>query len=219
MKTSEKLLKAVEPIWESYYTHPFIKGIQDGSLSKEKFKYYMVQDYLYLLEYVKVFALGVQKGRDEKTMAFFANMLNLTLNGELEVHRGYLAELGVSADELYNAPVELDNLSYTSYMIAVGQNGTIADVLVAVAACAVSYGYIGRYIAENGGDIKHEFYGGWIQAYSAKEYQDSENELLAMIDEACECISDKEYKHLEEVMINCSKYEYLFWDFAYNGNN
>ena len=45
MKTTQRLLQAALPIWESYYTHPFVSGIGDGSLPVEKFQFYMIQDH------------------------------------------------------------------------------------------------------------------------------------------------------------------------------
>ena len=55
---SDRLFKTVEPIWNSYLEHPFVKGISDGSLDPEKFKHYLKQDYVYLIEYCKIFAIG-----------------------------------------------------------------------------------------------------------------------------------------------------------------
>ncbi len=216
MSTSKRLIEATKDIWDSYYTHPFIKEIANGTLDKEKFSYYMIQDYLYLFQYSKVFALGVLKARDEATMAYFSGVLNYVLNGEMEIHRGYMKRLGITKEQIENATAELDNISYTSYMLEVGSSGSALDVFVAVFACAVSYAYIGKYILENGGDINHEFYGDWIKAYSSEDYQKTNLSLIEMVDKACEGISEKEYKRLEEIMINCSKYEYLFWDFSYN---
>ena len=51
MTTTERLLNVSKEIWEAYHEHPFVKGIADDSLDKEKFKYYMIQDYLYLIDY------------------------------------------------------------------------------------------------------------------------------------------------------------------------
>lgn len=62
MKFSQTLYESVKDIWKSYYIHPFVVGIGDGTLDIGKFKYYMIQDYIYLLDYVKVYALGVVKG-------------------------------------------------------------------------------------------------------------------------------------------------------------
>ena len=58
MKLSEILFNSVEHIWNSYLTHPFITKMADGTLEIEKFKYYMLQDYVYLKDYIKVFAIG-----------------------------------------------------------------------------------------------------------------------------------------------------------------
>ena len=57
MKYSEQLYRQVCSIWQSYETHPFLLGLFDGTLPIEKFRFYMIQDYLYLLDYSKVFAL------------------------------------------------------------------------------------------------------------------------------------------------------------------
>lgn len=75
MKVSQRLYNCVEEIWQSYNTHPFVCGIGDGSLDSEKFKFYMVQDYLYLMDYSKVFALGVVKSKNEKHMTKFAGLI------------------------------------------------------------------------------------------------------------------------------------------------
>ena len=83
MKFSEKLYERVKEIWQSYYNHPFVKEIGDGTLEVDKFKYYMIQDYLYLLDYAKVYALGVVKADTEEVMRGFSSMVNGILNGEI----------------------------------------------------------------------------------------------------------------------------------------
>ena len=67
MKTTDKMLEATKELWSFYNEHPFVQGIQDGSLEKDKFKYYIMQDYLYLKEYAKVFAIGVAKAKSLET--------------------------------------------------------------------------------------------------------------------------------------------------------
>ena len=77
----ERLLKVTENIWKQYYSHPFVKGIQDGTLDKEKFRYYIIQDYLYLEEYAKVFAIGLAKAKSLSTTRLFSGYID-TLTGE-----------------------------------------------------------------------------------------------------------------------------------------
>ena len=71
MKFSEELFDEVKEIWDEYLKHPFVKGIGEGTLDKEKFKNYLIQDYLYLKDYAKVFAMVLVKARAMKEMKFY----------------------------------------------------------------------------------------------------------------------------------------------------
>lgn len=92
MKITERLLSATKDIWASYNAHPFVRGIQDGTLDREKFKYYIIQDYLYLEEYAKVFALGIAKAKSPEVIQLFSKYVTLLTEGEMDIHRGYMAD-------------------------------------------------------------------------------------------------------------------------------
>lgn len=113
MKTTKMLLETAETIWNAYNEHPFVLGIQEGTLDKEKFRFYIIQDYLYLEEYAKTFAVGVAKAKSLETARLFSKYISV-MDGELDVHHGYLQKFGVSQEEVDNTPRTLDNLSYTS---------------------------------------------------------------------------------------------------------
>ena len=51
MSVSKKLIAEGEPLWDAFCSHPFLTGIGDGTLDQKKFQFYMIQDYLYLLDY------------------------------------------------------------------------------------------------------------------------------------------------------------------------
>ena len=138
MKLSKILYESVEEIWKSYLEHPFVKQLGEGTLSPDLFRFYMIQDYLYLLEYSKVFALGVIKSKQEELMRKFASMVHSTLYGEMNIHKIYMQRLGISKEEVKAAKQSLANRSYTSYMMEVSYNGDVLDVLVAILSCARS---------------------------------------------------------------------------------
>ena len=106
---TDELRQFAAPIWEADLRHPFVRGIADGTLPMEKFKFYLIQDYLFLLDYSRVFAYGVIKAPDEATMALFSQLLNETLNTEMDLHRGYCEKFGISAAEMEQAPVAPTN--------------------------------------------------------------------------------------------------------------
>ncbi|WP_027623010.1 thiaminase II [Clostridium lundense] len=216
MKFSEKLYESVEGIWQSYYEHPFVKGIGTGALEVDKFKYYMIQDYLYLLDYAKVYALGVVKADTEEVMQGFSSMVNGILNGEMSIHRSYMKRLGITQEEIKNAKASLDNISYTHYMLAVAHTGNLADLTVSLLSCMWSYLEIGRHLSKIPNSIEHEFYGEWIRGYISKEYEELTQWVIDLVDDLAEDMSEKELKKLEEIFINTSKYEYMFWEMSYN---
>ena len=100
MKFTDEARRRVDPVWEACHEHPFVKGIGDGSLDMEKFKYWVRQDYVYLQDYSRVFALGAAKADDLDTMSTFARLLDGTLNIEMDLHRKYAGKFGISEEEL-----------------------------------------------------------------------------------------------------------------------
>ncbi len=68
------------PIRRAILSHPFVTGVGDGTLPVAKFKYYVLQDYVYLIDYSRVLALASARATDLETMGWFARLLDETLN-------------------------------------------------------------------------------------------------------------------------------------------
>ena len=216
MKFSERLYKELQPIWRKNHAHPFVQGIGDGTLDQEKFRFFMIQDYLYLIDYAKLFALGVMKAGDLETMGTFAKLLDSTLNEEMSLHRQYAKKFGVSEDEFEQAKPSPTTLAYSHYMLHVGQNGTLADLVAAILPCMWSYSEIGKELNQIPGASEHEFYGEWIQMYSSKEFEELAKWCIDLLDELTEGKPESELAKLEEIFLNTTRFEYMFWDMSFN---
>lgn len=216
MKVSERLYQAALPIWESYYTHPFVQGIADGTLPHEKFRFYMIQDHKYLMQYAKVFALGVIRATQESDMREFGNLITATLDTENAVHQNYLARFGITREVIEHTPMCLNNESYTNYMISIGFKGGLAEISAAVLACSWSYKLIGDYIESNYPESKnHPFYANWVNTYTSQSYRDSNDDMINMCDRFTEGYTEEQIQELEHIVRICSEYEYQFWDMAW----
>lgn len=213
---SERLFQRVEPIWQSYLEHPFVAGIGTGTLDKDKFKHWLKQDYLYLIDYTRLFALGVTKARDLETMTLFGTLVHETLHTEMQLHRNYAAQFGISEQELEATTPASTTTSYTSYMLDHAQRGDIEYVIAAVLTCTWSYNYIGRALNGIEGAADHPFYGEWIQMYSSDEFTALTHQLIEMMDHAVEGQSEATLQALEDIVVRTSYYEYMFWDMAEN---
>ena len=216
MNTTDKLLQSTKEIWEAYNKHPFVMGIQEGTLDKEKFRYYIIQDYLYLEEYAKTFAVGVAKAKSLDTAKLFSKYIAV-MNGELNVHSGYMGKFGVTQEELDSTKRSLDNLSYTSYMLRVAYEEGEAEILAAILSCAYSYEVIAKKIVSNRPESANDpFYGDWIKGYASEEYAAGNVILLDTLNSLTEHYTQKQINHLIDIFIACSRYELAFWEMSWN---
>lgn len=216
MSTVERLLKATEDIWAGYHTHPFVQGLKDGMLDVKKFRRYIIQDYWYLMEYTKVFAVGVAKSQSVEVMKLFAKYIQAILDGEVDVHNGYMGMLGISREELEQTPIAQDNRSYTAYMLSAAYKGGEAEVLTAIFSCAYSYEVIARRIvAENPSAPDHPLYGRWVRGYITERYTNNNVVLKEMLDRLTADYTEAQLRCLEEIFTACSRYEASFWDMAW----
>lgn len=216
MKFSERLYDKLQPIWRKNHAHPFVRGIGDGSLDQKKFRFYMIQDYLYLIEYAKLFAIGAVKATKVETMARFAGLLDSTLNEEMSLHRQYAKKFGITEEELENAKPSPTTLAYTHYMLHVGQNGTLAELMAALLPCAWSYWEIGKELSELPGASEHEFYGEWVKMYSSEGFGNHAQWCINLLDELTDGKPAEELAKLEDIFLNTTRFEYMFWDMSYN---
>jgi thiaminase/transcriptional activator TenA len=215
-KFTGRLWEKVEPIWNSYIKHPFVKGLGEGWLEKDKFKHWLKQDYVYLIEYSRLFALGSAKSQDLNTMTTFAKLLHGTLDMEMELHREYAAQFGISNEDLEKTEAAATTTAYTSYMLNVSQRGGVENVVASVLACAWSYNFIGKELAAWPGALEHEFYGRWVNMYASEAFTELAEDCKRLMNELAEGKPERELAALEEIVVKTSMFEYMFWDMAEN---
>ena len=213
---STRLHDAAAPVWEACLRHPFVTGIGDGTLDMEKFRYFMLQDYLYLFDYARVFALGVVKARDPELMRVFAANVDAILGGEMKIHRAYMKRLDITEEQVFSVKPALANLSYTNYMLSVAQTGGPMEIVASILACSWSYAEIGQTLAAIPGAAEHPFYGEWIRGYASEEYAATNQALIELMDSLAADAGEEQLASLTDVFVNCSRYELGFWDMAWD---
>jgi thiaminase/transcriptional activator TenA len=218
MRFTLRLFENVSDIWEKTHQHPFVVGMGKGDLPVESFIRYMKQDYVFLIDYSKLFALGAVKARDLETMAAFAKLLDETLHGEMDLHRGYAERFGITQQQLEETKPTPINLAYTRYMLNVAQNGSLEELVSALLPCMWSYWEISKVLDKNYPDaIKHLHYGEWVKMYSSSEFGSLATWLINLLDRLAEGKPEPELAILEEHFLTTSRFEYMFWDMVYQG--
>lgn len=205
----DRMWRAMDDVFARILAHPFVAGLTDGSLPRDAFAHYVVQDALYLVDYARALALVGAKAPDEQAISMFATHARGALEVERALHTGLLLELGL-ADEARATPVTPTTLAYTSYLLRSCHQGSFAEGLAAVLPCYWIYAEVGaKLLARSSPD---PLYARWIATYGGEEFGRIVADVLALVDRVGASAGAAEQAHMREHVVTTSRYEWMFWD-------
>jgi thiaminase/transcriptional activator TenA len=211
---SQCLRRKADTVWEAQHRHPFVRGIGDGTLDLEAFKFWVRQDYLFLIEYARVLGLAAAKAPDLETMTRFAALLDETLRVEMGLHRSYAAEFGISEEELEREEMAPATRAYTDFLARTAAVGDFAELVAALTPCMWGFCEIAQRLA-SGPQPADDRYRRWIEMYSSPEFAELAAWCRDLLDRLAEGLRPEEQRRLEDAFFTSSRYEYLFWEAAY----
>src|SRR5258707_937536 len=147
MSFFERLKTEASAEWRAYTEHPFTNGLADGTLAEAAFRHYLVQDYLFLTEFARAYALSVYKSPKLADMREAAAGLSAILDVEMNLHVKLCAGWGLSPSDLEQAPPAVETLAYTRYVLDAGMRGDLLALKVALAPCVIGYAEIATRLA------------------------------------------------------------------------
>jgi thiaminase/transcriptional activator TenA len=204
------------PVREAILTHPFISGVGDGSLPVEKFKHYVRQDYVYLIDYSRVLALASAKAPDLEAMGWFAGLLDETLNVEMDLHRTYCAEFGVTREDLESTKPAPTTVAYTSYLLKVAHQQSFGELVASLLPCQWGYWEIGDHLARRGEPKQAPLYCQWIQMYASEEFASLAQEIRALTSRVAQDAGPRQLEAMAEAYLTSLRFEYMFWEMSYS---
>lgn len=235
---SDEAWEAALPVYGKILEHPFVRALADGSLSEERFRFYIRQDALYLDGYARRLAhVAARLPRKEQAERF----LHFALDG-IEVERALHAQFLAGS---HPSPEEISPtcLLYTSVLDA----QALAPVEVEAAAvlpCFVVYQRVGEWIharAEGNGEpaadgqaaasathadtpagrsayrpLAENPYRAWIETYADPAFAASAEQATAICDELAAAAGEETRRRMSELFVRCTRMEWLFWESAWN---
>jgi len=158
--------------WEAYVAHQFVRQLADGTLPRAAFRCYLVQDYLFLIQFARAYALAAYKADTIADMRQAAGAMAAILDQEMSLHVKFCAGWGLSVADMEAVPEAPQCMAYTRFVLEAGHAGDLLDLLVALAPCVVGYAEIAlRLIADLDGKLGENPYREWIETYAGAEYQ------------------------------------------------
>ena len=203
------------PVRQAILSHPFITGVGDGTLPVERFKHYVKQDYVYLIDYARALAIASARAPDLETMGWFAGLLDETLNTEMELHRSYCAEFGIVRGELEATQAAPTTVAYTGFLLKTAHQGSFAELVASLLPCQWGYWEIGDYLAKRGMPRQAPLYAKWIEMYSSTEFEELARSIRSLADRVAEGTGPVQLTGMEEAYLTSLRLEHRFWDMAY----
>lgn len=176
MTLSRDLWEANLDLAQASLEHPFVQGIADGTLPRERFVYYVGQDAFYLEAFARAYSIAAAKAPDWEGFRVLHTMAGGVLE-ELRLHEGYAAEWGADLRDVEPGPA---TRRYTDFLLATAWGHDTGLTAVAMLPCMRLYAFLGQELARDG--IPEHAYADWIRTYSNPEIEDLTQQLEFLAD-------------------------------------
>jgi thiaminase (transcriptional activator TenA) len=211
---SAELREAAAPVWEAQVAHPFVRGIGDGTLPGDKFRFYVRQDYLFLTDYGRLLALGAARAPRLEWMRRFAALAQAVLETEMDLHRQFAARWGITNEQLESERTAPATDAYCDYLLRTASLGDFAELVAALLPCMWSYAEIGQHLAAEGLP-DHEGYAEWIAMYASDDFEELARWSRELTDAAAAEVAGPGRRRMHNAFRASSEHELAFWESAW----
>ncbi|MGM0590151.1 MAG: thiaminase II [Halobacteriota archaeon] len=214
MTFTDELARVAEPIWEATVEHPMVEQLGAGTLDVAPFRYWVEQDYVYLVEFNRVFAYTAAKAPTVEHIETFARLLYETVTTEMDLHRSYATEFGLTEADLEATEPSPTTQAYADFLVRTSATGTFGDAVAATLPCMWGFNDTARRL-EADGLPDDERYASWIETYAGEEFTELADLCRGLLDDVAADGTDADRQRYRDVFVTSARYEYRFWDAAW----
>ncbi|KAI8936893.1 hypothetical protein NX059_006125 [Plenodomus lindquistii] len=194
----------VQVPWKQYTKHAFVQQMGDGTLPLEKFMYYLVQDYLFLVQFARATALSAYKSSSLADIGQSVQQV-VTLQEEIKLHIEFCKEYGLSEQDIIREEEDQATTAYTRYVLDIGQSQDWLALQIALLPCLVGYGVIAKRLYEDPSTVRvGSRYWKWIEQYVAAEYREAMMRGSDLIEKHAVKLSPSRVEELAQIFIHAT---------------
>lgn len=201
-------------LWKEAANVEFLEEMGKGILDRHQFYEYIIQDSLYLRDYVKAFAMGIYKSKTLKEMQIFYSVLGFVKDSENKTRLEYLADYGMVDEDIETIDKKLACKDYTDFLIDTAFQEEIPEILMAIMPCMLGYYYVFTELLKKYPTVVDTYYGPLVKDYTSKQYLDFCNYWKEYCNQVCEQLDSSRKIKLNNIFKEASKHELYFWEMA-----
>jgi thiaminase/transcriptional activator TenA len=213
MTLTADLWRSIEPVYAAILRHPFVRGLTDGSLPRESFRFYAVQDALYLREFARALSLAAAHAPRDEWIIMFNQHAAGALEVERALHESFFKDWGLDPAAVGATPLAPTNVAYTSYLLAVAHGAPFHEAVAALLPCYWIYWEVGKALERQGSP--EPLYARWIGTYASAEFGGIVQAVLDCADALAAGRTPAERDVMRRHFVTTSRYEWMFWDMGH----
>lgn len=213
MGFAEEMRRQADAIWEAQHAHPFVRGIGDGTVDPAAFAHWVRQDYAFLVDYCRLFALAAARAPDLATIGKFGELLRETAVTEMDLHRAYAADIGITPEELEAEVASPTTRGYVDFLLRTATVGDYLELIAALAPCMWGFSEIGQRLAARPRPADRH-YAAWIDMYAAPEFAALASWCRELLDRMADQATPEGRVRAADAFMTSSRYELRFWEAA-----
>jgi thiaminase/transcriptional activator TenA len=212
MKFTQRLWQEIQPVYSAILDHAFIRELSEGTLSRERFAFYMKQDALYLREFSRALAITGARSPETADMQAYLGFASGAIVVESALHETYFREFGIALD----VDASPACFAYTQYLLSTAALGTYPEALAALLPCFWIYREVGGEIAGRAAPrLNDNPYARWIATYSGEEFSVSVDRAIETTERVAQNTTETDRQLMSRAFQRSSRLEWRFWDSAY----
>lgn len=214
MQFMDEIIANAMPLWEAAANETFLEQMGTDKLDKRQFLDYIVQDSIYLRDYLKAFSMAMFKSRTLKEMQVFYSILGYVNDSENATRLKYLSDNGMTDDDVETVARKPACAAYTKFLIDTAVNEDVPEILMAVMPCMLGYYYVFKSVLDRHPEVTKTYYAPLVTDYTSTFYKDCCDYWTDYCNTVCKDITGDRKKRLNELFIEASKHELYFWQMA-----
>ncbi|USD99994.1 thiaminase II [Vibrio sp. SCSIO 43133] len=210
----QDLINACQQEWLAYTEHDFVKQLAVGTLAQQAYLHYLKQDFLFLKQYARAYALAIYKAKTLAQMREAVPSVEALLNSEIGHHVAYCQQWGVTEADMEAEVEDFGTVAYTRYVLDAGMTGELVDLYAALAPCAIGYAVIGDNLLKSADTmLENNPYRSWIELYGSEEFQSGVHTSIKRLDALLKDIDLQSQRAQEIIHVfkTATRMEIAFW--------
>lgn len=213
---ARRCIEAASQQWGASFEHPFVLALADGTLDKDLFRFYQMQDARYLEAFADAASLIATRCVDPVDKLWFLDSARIALVTESELHAGYGEKLGYTPEDIAALELTPNNRAYQDHMVSQALRGTLLEAVAALTPCPWLYIDLGQHLLERLGKIDDDHpYADWLKMYSDPQFHTFMNELLQRLEDFSHSVDEAARERAVSHFITSARYEWMFWQQAW----